>query len=142
VARKPYRCYLYSFRASTTTSITPKQPVNCRLHAFRFYIWLLLTFTPTILTPLSYTHMHSNHHPHTPANTRHTNTHTRILNRASAGVRVIQHSQARTSDLPIQLRCMSLMDSDQSRSSRSCISRSAYAVIRSTHCFMGMRTTG
>eukprot|EP00983_Pelagomonas_calceolata_P108132 1159421-Pelagomonas_calceolata.AAC.6 len=34
------------------------------------------------------------------------------------------------------------MESDQSRSSKSCRSRSAYAVMRSIHCFMGMRTTG
>lgn len=50
--------------------------------------------------------------------------------------------QSHTSDLPIQLRCMSLMDSDQSNPSKSCSSLSAYAVMRNIHCFMGMRTTG
>ncbi len=43
---------------------------------------------------------------------------------------------------PIQLRCISLMDSDQSSRSRSASSRSAYAVIRSFHCFSGRRYTG
>ena len=38
------------------------------------------------------------------------------------------------SERPIQLRCMSLMLSGQSRVSKSSRSLSAYAVIRSIHC--------
>lgn len=38
------------------------------------------------------------------------------------------------SERPIQLRCMSLMLSGQSRSSRSSSSLSAYWVMRSIHC--------
>ncbi len=40
---------------------------------------------------------------------------------------------------PIQLRCIVLIDSGQSRRSRSARSRSLYAVIRSIHCFIGRR---
>ena len=45
-------------------------------------------------------------------------------------------------DRPIQLRCMSLIDSDQSSRSRSASSRSAYAVIRIIHCLSGRLYTG
>jgi hypothetical protein len=43
---------------------------------------------------------------------------------------------------PIQLRCISLILSGQFRSSKSFNRRSPYAVMRSIHCFMGLRTTG
>ncbi len=43
---------------------------------------------------------------------------------------------------PIQLRCISLIGSGQSRTSRSSIKRSAYAVIRIFHCFSGRLKTG
>jgi hypothetical protein len=46
------------------------------------------------------------------------------------------------SERPTQLRCMSLMLSGQSKSSKSSIKRSAYAVILSIHCFIGRRSTG
>ncbi len=52
------------------------------------------------------------------------------------------NSTSAPSDLPIQLRCCSLMDSGQSRESRSLSSRSAYAVILSIHCGRGRRTQG
>ena len=45
-------------------------------------------------------------------------------------------------DLPIQFLCMSFKDSGQSKSSRSFNNRSAYAVILSTHCRIGLRITG
>ncbi len=45
-------------------------------------------------------------------------------------------------DRPIQLRCISLIDSGQSIPSRSAISRSAYAVMRSIHWRSGRRNTG
>ena len=44
--------------------------------------------------------------------------------------------------LPIQLRCISLMDSGQSKSSKSSNNRSANFVIFSIHCFIGLRITG
>ena len=43
---------------------------------------------------------------------------------------------------PIQLRCIVLIASDQSSSSRSSMSRSAYAVIRIIHCRMFRLNTG
>jgi hypothetical protein len=46
-----------------------------------------------------------------------------------------------TSERPIQFRCMPFMLSSQSSPARSSRSRSAYAVIFSIHCFIGMRTT-
>ncbi len=45
-------------------------------------------------------------------------------------------------DRPIQLRCINLIESDQSRSSRSSSSRSAYDVMRIIHCLSGRRYTG
>ena len=45
-------------------------------------------------------------------------------------------------DRPIQFRCISLIDSLQSSRSRSASRRSAYAVMRSIHCFSGRRYTG
>jgi hypothetical protein len=46
------------------------------------------------------------------------------------------------SERPIHSRCWVLIDSGQSRRSRSASRRSAYAVIRSIHCFSGRRTQG
>ena len=46
------------------------------------------------------------------------------------------------SDRPIQLRCMSLIDSSHSSPSRSPNRRSPYCVIFNIHCLSGIRTTG
>ena len=46
------------------------------------------------------------------------------------------------SERPIQLRCMALTESGQSRRSRSATSRSEYVVIRIIHCFRLRRNTG
>jgi len=46
------------------------------------------------------------------------------------------------SERPIHSRCWILIDSGQSRPSRSASRRSAYAVILSIHCFSGRRTQG
>ena len=65
----------------------------------------------------------------------------RVVNTRSAPASVGKSMYAPV-DRPIQLRCITLIGSGQSTSSRSSASRSAYAVIRISHCRMVRWKTG